>query len=259
MYLFYVDESGEREYKSQSKYFALCAMGLPAQEWKAFNTDVLSLKRTYFDDISVEIKSNWLRMPHERQRRYLGRYNITEAELQEFTDKLYDILLGYSVVLIASVIDKQQMRQQYVTPQAPSSLAYRLIFERIELFLQTQVQSYGILIFDKITELEMKKKGYENLLARQHLRYLEKGTDFVQVSQIVEGLLFIPSSENNFLQLADLCAYNIYRQFVDHGVEWDTCKEFVNRYHYFARIEPKLYRSPRGEYVGWGLKKFPSG
>jgi len=257
MYLFYVDESGEREYESVSQYFALCALGVPVQEWKSLNTDVLALKKTYFNDVEVEVKSNWLRIPKERQKRYLSRYPVSESELQEFTDKLYDALLSHNVVLVASVIDKQQVQQQYVSPQSPSSLAYRLMFERVELFLQKQAQTHGVLVFDKITELEMQKKGYENLLYRQHLRYLEKGTDYVQVSQIVEGLLFIPSHENNLLQLADLCAYNIYRQFVQYGAEWDAQKSFTNRYPYFARIEPKLYRSLTGDYAGYGLKKFP--
>jgi hypothetical protein len=257
MYLFYLDESGEREYESGSQYFALCALGVPVQEWKTLNTDVLALKKTYFNNVEVEVKSNWLRIPKERQRRYLSHYTVTEPELEEFTDKLYDALLSYNVVLVASVIDKHQMQKQYKTPQSPSSLAYRLAFERIELFLQSKDQAHGILIFDKITELEMKKKGYENLLSYQHLRYLEKGTDFVHVSQIVEGLLFIPSHENNLLQLADLCAYNIYRQFVEYGTEWDAQKAFSNRYKYFARIESKLYRSQAGDYVGYGLKKFP--
>ena len=66
------------------------------------------------------------------------------------------------------------MSQKYNQPQPPSSLAYRLVFERIELFLQKNTEGVnGIVIFDKITELKVKKKGYENLLYRQHLRYLE--------------------------------------------------------------------------------------
>lgn len=235
----------------------LCGLGVQAKDWKALNTDVLTLKQTYFDDPRVEIKSNWLRIPKERQAHYINLYRITEVELDEFVAKLYDILLSYDVTLIASVINKLQVKAQYAMPQSPSSLAYRLALERIELFLQDKTDENGIVIFDKITELEMRKKGYENLLARQHRRYLEKGTDFVQVSQIIEGLLFIPSFENSFIQLADLCAYNIYRQFVDHGDEWETDQQFAHWYHYFARIEPKLRRSPKGDYAGFGIKKFP--
>lgn len=256
MYLFYIDESGEREYTSPSRYFVLSALGVPVQEWRSINSDMLTLKRTYFQDIGVEIKANWLRFGKERKKRYLDLFPITEAELAAFTNKAYDIILSYNTLVIAAIIDKQQVQRKYVTPQSPSSLAYRLLFERIENFLTKQEQ-YGIVIFDKITELEVSKKGYENLLARQHQRYLEKGTEFVQISQIVEGLLFIPSHENNLLQLADLCAYNTYRQFVDYGDEWRRYGRFSERYPYFARIESKFDRSANGNVNGYGLKLFP--
>ncbi len=257
MYLFYLDESGEREYESRGKYFVLCALGLPIGEWRALNNDVLMLKNTYFRDSRVEIKSAWLRIPKEREKRYLSRYHITEDELNEFVGKLYDALLSYNVTIMASVINKEQMKDQYKQPQSPSSLAYRLLFERIELFLEQLPQSFGLILFDKITDLQVMKKGYEDLLTQQHLRYLEKGTEFVRVNRIVEGLLFVPSHENNLLQLADLCSYNIYRQFVMYGDEWDAQHRFTQRYPYFERIESKLHRSPEGNYTGYGIKKFP--
>jgi len=257
MYLFYLDESGEREYESQGKYFVLCALGVPVFEWRSLNNDVLMLKNTYFRDPRVEIKSTWLRIPKERQQRYLSRYSITEDELNEFVGKLYDALLSYNVTLIASVINKEQMKGQYKQPQSPSSLAYRLLFERIELFLESLQDAFGVILFDKITDLQVMKKGYEDLLTQQHLRYLEKGTEFVRVNRIVEGLLFVQSHENNLLQLADLCGYNIYRQFVMYGEEWDAQQSFTQRYPYFAKIEPKLHCSPKGDYAGYGLKKFP--
>lgn len=258
MYLFYVDESGEREYTSTGRYFVLTALGVQGRDWKPLNSDVLTLKRTYFDDVRVEIKSNWLRIPDERRRCYLDFFEIVEADLRAFTDKLYDALLAYDVVLIAAVIDKSQMKRQYTAPQSPSSLAYRLLFERVEMFLANRTEEdYGVVIFDKITELEVRRRGYEDLLSRQHLRYLERGTEFLSINHIVEGLLFIPSHENSLLQLADLCGYNIYRQFVDYGDEWEPLKKFTHRYPYFELIEPKLYCSPAGIYAGWGIKKFP--
>lgn len=246
MYLFYLDESGEREYASGSRYFVVCTFGVPIEEWKSLNAEVLGLKRTYFNDINVEIKSNWLRNPRERKRRYRDQYGIAESELTEFTAKLYGAALSPPATIIASVIDKDQMRQRYKAPQSPSSIAYRLIIERVELFLRNTVRDYGIMIFDKITNAQFRRKGYENLLSRQHMGYLEKGTDFVQVSQIAEGLLFIPSHENNMLQLTDIFAYNVYRQFKEYGEEWDQERSFSHRYPYFARIEPKLYTDEGG-------------
>ncbi|BCW94742.1 MAG: DUF3800 domain-containing protein [Fimbriimonadales bacterium] len=255
MYLFYLDESGEREYTSLSQYFVLCALGVPVEQWRALNLDVLNLKRTYFNRVDVEIKSSWLRRPQDRQKRYLSQYSVSETDLEEFTEKLYTVLLSYDIVLIASVVDKHQARIMSQSPPSPSALAYRLLFERVDSFLKQQGNAYGVLIFDKISEGQFRKKGYENLLAQQHQQYLERGTELVQVNQIAEGLLFIPSHENNMIQLADLCAYNIYRQFCDYGDEWQH--GFQSKYLYFERIESKLYRGSAGDYRGWGIQKFP--
>ncbi len=255
VYLFYLDESGEREYESGSRYFVLCALGVPITQWRTLNMSLLNLKRTYFGQTSVEIKSSWLRRPQERLKRYLSKYPISEDELNEFAEKLYEILLSYEIVLVASVIDKCQIQEQESNPPSPNALAYRMLFEQIELFLRTQGSAHGLLIFDKITESQFQKKGYENLLAQQHLQYMEQGTEFVQVNQIVEGLLFIPSHENSLIQLADICAYNIYRQFHDYGDQWE--QGFQNKYDYFARVEPKLYSDSKGNYRGYGIRKFP--
>lgn len=90
MYMFYLDESGEREYTSPSRYFVLCTFGIKVDDWKDMNTNILTLKKTYFNDITVEIKSNWLRIEKERTKRYIQKYSISPEELTEFTNKLID-------------------------------------------------------------------------------------------------------------------------------------------------------------------------
>lgn len=256
-YLFYVDESGQREYGRTTRYFALCGLGVPIDSWHMLNMSMLDLKRAYFGEPAVEIKSSWLRYPDARQKRYLDPYRISEDKLREFVERVYDDVLNHRfLVLFGVVVDKVQMREVYATPQNPSSLAYRLIFERFQHFLESQ-QSYGIVIFDRIDDTSFRK-GYENLLSRQHLRYLEQGTDFVKVENIVEGLLFIPSAVNNFVQMVDLCAYNVYRQFTEHGEKWDKPKGHTwPLYDYFRRMAHLLYRSPGGVLSGYGVKKYP--
>jgi len=78
------------------------------------------------------------------------------------------------------------------------------------------------------------------------------------IDNIVEGLLFIPSSENNFVQLADLCAYNLFRQFRDHGRQWD--EPVTDRwplYSYSGRIVHQFYTGPGDVLSGFGIKKYP--
>jgi hypothetical protein len=258
-YLFYVDESGQREYGRTSRYFALCGLGVPVESWQLLNNNIHTLKLSYFGTPSVEIKSVWLRQPEARKKHYLDLYSITEAKLQECITRLYEILDHPSLALFASVVDKTQMTQMYTMPQNSSSLAYRHIFERFQHFLESQDDAtYGMVIFDKIHDAAFRTKGYENLLTRQHLRYLQQGTDFVQIDNIVEGLLFISSSENNFVQLADLCAYNLFRQFKDHGRQWDNpTADRWPLYSYFSRIVHQFYTGPGNVLSGFGIKKYP--
>jgi len=259
-YLFYIDESGQREYgPGTSRYFALCALAVPVESWQLLNANVCSLKQSYFHDPKVEIKSSWLRQPLSAQKRYVERYGVSEPALHECVGRLYALLDDPAVVLFASIVDKVQMTQQYSTPQSPSSLAYRHIFERFQRFLVGQADnSFGVVIFDKIHDAAYREKGYENLLAQQHLRYQQQGTDFVEVHNIVEGLLFISSAENNLIQLADLCAYDVFRQFREHGSEWDDpSAEHWPLYGYFRRIVHKFYRDSGGILSGYGIKKYP--
>jgi hypothetical protein len=161
-------------------------------------------------------------------------------------------------VFFASVVDKVQMTEIYSQPESANSLAYRLIFDQFQRFLGQTAERYGLVIFDKITDASFKSKGYENLLIRQHLRHMEQETCFAQIQSIVEGLLFIPSAENNFIQLADLCAYNVFRQFKEQGRGWDNPDNTVwPMYKYFRRIIGQFYVRKDGLLNGWGIQKYP--
>ena len=78
-YLFYIDESGHREYGSgTSRYFALCGVGIPVESWQLLNGHMHTLKQSYFGSPTVEIKSSWLRQPAAAKKHYLEPYGITE-------------------------------------------------------------------------------------------------------------------------------------------------------------------------------------
>jgi hypothetical protein len=217
-----------------------------------------TLKQSYFGDPTVEIKSSWVRQPAAAQKRYLEPYKVSEEALHECVGRLYDLLDNRSLALFGAVVDKVQMQKVYTVPQNPNSLAYRLLFERLHFLTGQGPDCYGVVIFDRIHDADFREKGYENLLAAQHLRYLQKGTDFVEIANIVEGLLFISSSVNNFIQLADLCAYDVFRQFKDHGAQWDKPDgDGWPLYGHFRRILPRFYRGPGGLLAGYGVKKYP--
>jgi hypothetical protein len=69
--------------------------------------------------------------------------------------------------------------------------------------------------------------------------------------------VFEKSKNSNFLQLADTVAYNVWRQFVNHGDWWDESgtKE-LKMYPYFQRIVPNFYKK-NGRISGIGIIKIP--
>ncbi len=258
-YLFYVDESGQRDGPDVG-HFVLGAVGVPMDEWQSLNRQITDLKWSYFNDPNVEMKSTWLRSPREKQKRYLARFKISEKELDEFTRGVYDALLSHNVQIIAAVIDRARFPGRSKAGETPLSIAYTILFERIERCMQ-KINGRALLIFDKIEDDEMKRVGYEKQLGEQHEQQREEGTPLVDVRSVVESLFFVRSSQNNGVQLADLCSYNIFRQFRDHGEHFHDRKGFLveDRYEFFHLIESKFFRMTEdGRYAQHALRRYPT-
>lgn len=71
------------------------------------------------------------------------------------------------------------------------------------------------------------------------------------------GIRFEKSLISNFLQLADTTAYNVYRQFVQHGDSWEGADgNTLKEYAFFSRITKNLY-CVNGCVAGYGVVKIP--
>lgn len=73
---------------------------------------------------------------------------------------------------------------------------------------------------------------------------------------------FENSLYSNFLQLADMVAYNVNRQFIDYGDEWDKHSEadqhrILPTYEYFERISRYFYHNESNRVSGYGIVKLP--
>ena len=115
MYLFYIDESGEIGYNSGTRYFVYNAFGINERNWKNINNQVNNLKKKIFlsDKAPIlEIKSNWLRYPQEREKRkYLA--DLSNEELKQLAYGLHDIILHNECVLLAIVANKDSLLRRY--------------------------------------------------------------------------------------------------------------------------------------------------
>ena len=73
---------------------------------------------------------------------------------------------------------------------------------------------------------------------------------------------FDNSFNSNFLQLADIVAYNVWRQFVDYGNEWDSHSPVgehrkLPTYPYFEKISNCFYHDDNNKVSGMGIVKLP--
>lgn len=67
------------------------------------------------------------------------------------------------------------------------------------------------------------------------------------------------SSHSDLVQVADLAAYNVHRQFRDFGEEWELGgdQQRLPTYPYFQRIIGKFRTGDGGRVQGYGIAKVP--
>ncbi len=136
----YIDDSGTKEYaankheygRGKSRHFVFGGVLISTQESGNLTSKIVAKKLEYFGTESVEIKSNWLRRPLERENRYLKRYDLSESDLNAFIDHFYSAVLEADLMLVAAVVDKIHMQEHYPKPWYPPAVAYDALLQRVE-------------------------------------------------------------------------------------------------------------------------------
>jgi hypothetical protein len=82
----------------------------------------------------VEIKSNWLRIPSERKRRYLEPFGVSEVMLRQFVGDVANLMASDRCTYLAAAIDKPAMQKRYPAGQVwyASATAYQFLLQRYE-------------------------------------------------------------------------------------------------------------------------------
>lgn len=231
MFLFYIDDSGQIDYNpNASEYFVYNALGFDSDEWDKINQEVVKLKQNIFKTPNaelLELKSNWIRIPKEREKRwYLNK--LTEEELRDLSQGLLDIIINNKITLIAVVINKNNMLKEYGQNAYPPNIyAMELLLERISLFMnKNNPDKQAIIIADR------SSNNIEALLNKSHIEHRnnKKGYTWKNLSIIIENLLFVDSKYSNFIQLTDICAYNIFRAFKDRNPGYEFFRKILSKY-----------------------------
>jgi len=161
---------------------------------------------------------------------------------ERFMADLTDTLSKCPFTLIAAVIDKIRLREQYLQPENPYSLALKFCLERTHEFIRDrgQVRLQTSFLF------ECRGKREDAELSLVFRRLCERMS--IQGKMPGFSIEFFEKKVNLLgLQVADLVGTPIGRRV--------SRPDAQNRA--FETIQRKFNRAPSGETEGWGLQVFP--
>ncbi len=238
----------------QNNYFVLAGIHIDQGLLAELNPLINAEKKRVFGTKHIEIRSVHLRNPEKRQKYYLDPYKITEDQLKEFVEVFWYGLFEKhkdALQIQAVILDKRY----YKNPRAenkPLELATQALFDRVELHPNRECT----IVFDQM-DAQIKSTAREQ---GKILQISQKTIDLKSFHQKYShtSVSFEKSHHSNFLQLADTAAYNILRQFIEHGDSWETGGGTLEMYPYFERVSDNLYCHPGSKQVkGYGLIKLP--
>jgi len=245
----YIDESGDTAPISQKgkRFLILTGCIVDDKDRVGIEAELRIIKKKYFQDEDIEIKSNFLRYAnpdialnsplklHDRTQ-----YNNLEAEITKYLQSL-------PVDLISVVIDKPAYWEQYPS-QNPYEIAYLYLLERFQKYLKSK-NSLGVCIIDP-REGQVEKTFIGDSLEKIHhaMRWRD-GQLWSKCPNIIERLLYSTSDGTIGIQIADLFCYPIF-----HVFEYN---KMAKEYWRFSDITMKKLNVVDGKLDGYGLKFFP--
>ena len=261
MYFFYIDESGNRDpkiekvgadggRKAKDWIYVLAGICLFEHHWHGFEKTlnrhksmlkdlIYRAKAVRLDLADCEIKSTWVRVPAEKARRpFLS--SLTDEEITALVELYFRQLAYHHMRVFAVIVDKRHLLD-YMDAEKLHRKSWELLLELVERFMQTMHPKHqAVMVTDDVSR-QMNRS-----LAMKHAYFQDQGTTSgLRLAHICEMPMFVRSELSNGVQLADLCAYNIYRAF----------KEGNLRYPFFEKIAGQVWS--KAEPLRFGGQPFP--
>lgn len=252
-----MDESGSRdpsagtEDQPKDHLYVLLAVGMWEGHWKRFESAISSKKLEFadhlkrdgkgnFDLSECEVKSNWIRIPSEREKRSPFLHGLNPEDLDRLSKAYFKQVTDRNTTIMASVIDKRFLHD-YVTHEILHKKAYEFLLERIQHYMREFHSKHNAVVV-----MDDTSKQLNRAIAMKHAFFQRAGNQNMQFPAIVEYPFFTASELSNGVQLADLLAYCVYRAFKSEDFE----------YSYFEKLLPNFYRRKAGTILD-GLKVWP--
>lgn len=201
MYLLYADESGTTQDASQ-QYFVLAGFCVFERQgyWISEKLDAIAARFNPADPASVELHGS----PMLNGSGIWRRHPKADRE-QAICDALQAFMGTHpNNRVFASVV-----RKAAVSPQDPVEFAFEQLASRFDYYLKRLHKSgdtqRGLVVFDKST--------YETTLQTLATDFRKVGHSWGVIRNLAEVPLFLDSKASRLIQLADLIAFAVFRNY----------------------------------------------
>lgn len=278
----FVDDSGSKDYKNSynpdntipeiakelsrtfwnDNYFVLCGVLVSEEDIEVLDREIREIKKRYFGTDQVEIKSTWLRYPRNREKYYLDRFPTTDEKLNDFGKEIVGFVKKNpnKIKLIGVVFDKRFYGEakRLTAEGTPLLKTTQILFERV-----SRQPGECTVVFDQMDAQIKSTKGHQGNIEAVFQSNSGLQNIYMKGYPKIKKVLFEDSAKENFLQIADICAYNLFRQFQDHGIDWCGDREdehgskTTSVYEYLKEIRCNFVSGPNGV-VGFGIVFCPT-
>lgn len=167
--------------------------------------------------------------------------NLVEGKRLSAYSDILDLLNSFGGKVIVAIVQRDESKQS--STEAKWN-CIEFITERFQFYLQSHEDKGGLIIADFPGSGTEEKQ-----LLQDYYQLLDKGTRYVQPSNIVMNLLTTESHLNPPLQVADLVV----------GITTGMCtphRDYPTQY--WNILKRNFHRNQSGKVMGCGLKIFPS-
>ena len=240
-YIVYVDESGDHGLLSidpDYPVFVLVFCIFQKQEYiEKIIPDLAKLKIRFWGHSELVLHEHDIRKPKD-EFKILFDKTVRNAFIKE----LHALMSNTPFTIIASVIDKKKLMNQYYKPANPYEISLSFGLERVYRHLDDIGQS------ESITPIVVERRGKkEDESLELTFRRICDGANILNKTLPYDLIMIDKKAHSTGLQIADLTARPI-------GIKTLRPHQPNRAYDVIMR---KFRKSPAGEIKGWGLKVFP--
>lgn len=202
MYLLYLDESGEPNFGDQTN-FVLGAVAVFEGEIYKLSVQLDDIQRSYFPHLKMPLSFHATDIHGAR-----GQFRaLLRSEREALMSELYSTIHVAAFPRLVAFATDMHVSAAENEDQVLHDTFQDLI-QRFNTFLKRQHQAghtqKGLVIID-----QAHQKNYRQLLAS----FQREGTEFGYIMNIIDIPYFAGSHDTRMIQLADLCAYAVFRNY----------------------------------------------